>query len=553
MSRFKNWIIAGIIVIISSVGLSFDDDDRDFKLAKSLDVFYTLYREVSTFYVNDIDHDELIETGINAMLKKLDPYTVYIPESDLDGLKFMTTGQYGGIGALIRKSEGRMLIYEPYEGSPAAKSGLCAGDEIIEIDGVSGLGEKGIDAISDLLKGQPNTSLKLKVKRPYEDEIIEKEIMRDKIIIPNVPYYSVMSNNIGYIRLSGFTSGAAKEVKAAFEKLKEGGVKSLILDLRSNPGGILQEAVDIVNLFIAKGVPIVETKGKTGKWNKSYSTLNEPVDLDIPLSVLVNSGSASASEIVAGAIQDLDRGVVIGQKTFGKGLVQSTRQLAYNSMLKVTTAKYYIPSGRCVQALDYAHKNEDGSVGSLPDSLKKSFMTHNGREVFDGGGVEPDIVIDAKELGKITIDLIVSEKVFEFATKYHSEHKTIANARDFSISTKDYEDFKTYLQEVKFVYKTDTEKALEDVEKIAKNEKYYERVKVEIDNLKTSIHKSQNDDITLYKSEITKLLNSEIVSRYYHQKGKIENSISSNDLVIEKAKGLLDKQVEYNTILAINK
>lgn len=553
MKRLRNLLIAGVIVVVSIIGLSFDSNDKDFNLAKNLDVFYTLFREVSTFYVDETDASELIETGINAMLKKLDPYTVYVPESDLDDLKFMTTGQYGGIGALIRKHDGKMLIYEPYESFPASKYGLIAGDEILEIDGVDNIGSKSINEISDLLKGQPKTTLKIKVKRPFTDEVISKDIVREKIIIPNVPYYTNLENNIGYIRLSGFTSDAALEVKKAFIELKHNGAKSLILDLRSNPGGILQEAVDIVNLFVPKGKVIVETKGRAKKWDKTYSTRYDPIDTEIPISVLVNSSSASASEIVAGALQDLDRGVVVGQKTFGKGLVQSTRQLSYNSMLKITTAKYYIPSGRCVQALDYSHRKDDGSVGNVPDSLKSEFLTSNGRKVFDGGGVEPDIKTKSHEFSKISIDLILNERIFEYATKYYTSHTSIPSAETFKISDADYEDFKAYLKSVNFKHKTDTEKSLELLVKTAKEEAYFDRIKDKVESLKLAVKSSHEDDITFHKDEIRKLINMEIASRYFLKKGKIQNGIHSNDVEIEKAKNVLLKKTKYNSILAINK
>ena len=419
-------MIASLVGVASLTLVSFDDNTT-FEIAKNLDIYYTLFRELNLYYVDDTKPGDLIKKSIDAMLTSLDPYTVYIPESQMEDFRFMTTGQYGGVGALIRKDGEYVVITEPYEGFPAQKNGINAGDVILEIDGQSIKG-KNSSEVSDMLKGQPKTLLKLKLKRPGTTDPIEKNIEREEIKIDAVPYYGVFSDSIGYINLSSFTESAYADVKKALLDLKEKqNVKSIIFDLRGNPGGLLIEAVNITNLFVPKAESIVSTKGKVKDWDKNYTAAMSPVDTEMPIVILVNSGSASASEIVSGAIQDLDRGVIIGQRTFGKGLVQTTRPLSYNAKLKITTAKYYTPSGRCIQALDYTHRNPDGSVGKIPDSLVTEFKTKNGRSVYDGGGVSPDVLLESEQLSNLSGSLYNKNLFFDFATEFAIKHIIITN------------------------------------------------------------------------------------------------------------------------------
>ena len=482
----KSLAIVLITGITSTIFWSFKKGD-DFKIAKSMDIFYSLFRDVNVYYVDETNPENLVETGINAMLDELDPYTVYIPEKDMDEFNFMTTGQYGGIGALIRSTGEFPIVAKPYKGFPADKAGLKAGDKILEIDG-NPANEIPLDEVSERLKGVPQTNVKLVIERPYSGEKFEKELIREEIQIKSVPYYGVVDDNIGYIRMSKFTPDVSREIKNALRELKtEHQIKSVILDLRGNPGGLLVEAPKICNLFIPKGEEIVSTKGKTKKWNKTLKTTNAAYDTEIPLAVMVSRGSASASEIVAGAIQDLDRGVILGQRTFGKGLVQTTIPLNYNAQLKVTTAKYYIPSGRCIQALDYTHRNEDGSVGHIPDSLISAFKTRNGRTVYDGGGISPDIKIESEEVSQMTISLISQNVIFDYATMFAYQNATIPKVEDFTITDEIYNDFVSFALEQDFDYKTESEKELKELIKIAKREKYYQRAEKEIEALQSKL------------------------------------------------------------------
>lgn len=522
--------------------------DSSFEIAKNLDIYYTLFRELNLYYVDETDPGDLIKTSIDEMLADLDPYTVYIPESKMEDYNFMTTGQYGGIGALIRKSGNYVVITDPYEGYPADKAGLKAGDEIVEIDGIQ-LKEKDSSDVSELLKGQPNTEVKIKIKRPGTKKEIEKTIIREKIKVYNVPYYGMVEDKIGYIRLSNFTSDATKEVKKAFLELKkENEIESVILDLRGNPGGLLIEAVNISNLFVSKGQEIVSTKGKVKQWDRTYNAMFEPVDTTIPVVVLVNRGSASASEIVSGAIQDLDRGVVIGTRTFGKGLVQTTRPLSYNSKLKVTTAKYYIPSGRCIQALDYTNRNEDGSVGTVPDSLISEFKTKNNRTVYDGGGIIPDITTEKQQLSKIAVSLLVKNLIFDYATEYVLEHDEIAEIDEFEFTEEDYNNFITFLSDKDFDYETKSEKSLEKLIKQAKKEKYYDFVEEEFEVLKVKLAHDKDKDLQTFKEELKELIAEEIVGRYYYTKGKIKFALKA-DPDVEKSIEVLKSQNLYASIL----
>lgn len=550
IKKFK-WLIVVTITSISIFISSTAFVNDYFEISKNLDIFATLYREVNMYYVDDIKPGDIMKTGIDAMLESLDPYTNYIPESDIEDYRFMTTGQYGGIGAIIRNKDKDVIIAEPYEGFPAQKAGLMAGDLILEIDHQPVTGKSTSD-ISKILKGEPGTTVSMLIRREGEEKAIEKQLTREEIQVSSVPYYGVINDSIGYIKLNSFTEKASSEVKQALISLKDSAkVKSIIFDLRENPGGLLREAIDIVNLFVDKGKEIVSTKGKVKEWAKDYRSLNFPVDVNMPVAVLINSGSASASEIVSGCIQDLDRGVVVGQLTYGKGLVQTTRPLSYNTQLKVTTAKYYIPSGRCIQARDYSHRNEDGSVGKFPDSLKVAFKTQNGRTVYDGGGVDPDVKLEPRKMSKIAISLLSKSLIFDFATQYRLKHHTIASAKQFKLSDKDYEDFIAFLSDKEYDYSTESEETLKKLKEIAETEKYYDNITGEYNKLYDKLKHNKKDDLYTFKDEIEELITEEIVSRYYYQKGRIENSIF-NDPEVKEAMAVLKDKNRYNAILTVS-
>lgn len=523
--------------------------DFSFETVKHLDIFYSLYKELNLYYVDPIIPGDIIKTAIDAMLKSLDPYTVYIPETKIEEVKFMTTGQYGGIGALIQKRDNYTMITQPYENSPATKAGLEAGDLILEIDSKS-IKDMNTDEVSELLRGEPNTKVKLKIKPFGKEEVKEIEITREEIKIKSVPYYGKIENGIGYISLNDFTNTAAKEVKDAFIELKDkDNINTLILDLRGNPGGLLIEAVKICNLFVQKGETVVSTRGKVAQWDKDYKTTADPIDTNIKIIVVVNNTSASASEIVAGCMQDLDRGVIIGQRTFGKGLVQTTRDLSYNTILKVTTAKYYIPSGRCIQALDYSHRNPDGSVGYVPDSLISEFKTKNGRKVYDGGGVSPDIIIEPEYLSNISTSLITKNLIFDYAVNFKQKHKNIPEPENFEITEEIYTDFINWLQDKDFDYQTETETKLNELIEKSKEEKYYDNAISELNTLKEKFAHDKNKDLQLFKDEISELLAQEIITKYYFQNGVIKYSLK-NDIEIKKAVELAKNDTLYNKILS---
>jgi carboxyl-terminal processing protease len=552
--RQKRIITIFIILLIltgsSFVFLSFTNDD--FKLVKSLEIYYSLFRELNLFYVDETDPEKLVESSIEGMLKELDPYTSFIPESDQENFNFITTGQYGGIGALIRRNGNYVIIAEPYKNFPAEKNDLRAGDTILSIDGVSMIGKE-ISYISDHLKGTPGTSVAVTIKRYGTEKEIEKTLIREKINISNVPYYGMIDDQIGYIRLSNFTTEAARETKDALIELKkEYNPSGLILDLRNNPGGLLIEAVDVANLFIEHGQEIVSTKGRVNQWDYIYKTRGTPVDTKIPLAVMVNSASASASEIVAGSLQDLDRGIIVGQRTYGKGLVQTTRNLAYNTKLKVTTAKYYIPSGRCIQALDYSNRNEDGSVGTIPDSLISEYQTKNGRKVYDGGGIKPDIMTTPESLSQFTVSLYRQNVIFDYATVFASLHDSISPASYFEITDEIYEDFMKYVKKRDFTYSTKSESTLEQLIEIAKQEKYYDLASEEFVALGKKLAHDNEKDLNHFRDEISLLIKQEIVKRYYYQRGGIESSIS-DDKEILKAAVLLKDTNHYLSILGYDK
>lgn len=539
-----------VLLVTASIFSSFSFVDNYFEVSKNLDIFATLFREVNMYYVDETKPGDLMKKGMDAMLESLDPYTNYIPESDIEDYRFMQTGQYGGIGSLIRKKNDQIVISEPYEGYPAYKADLRAGDVILEVDGKPIKG-KNQDDISKILKGQPNTTVKLLIEREGEKSPIEKIITREEIKVKSVPFFGMLEGNVGYMRLTSFTQESSEEVKKAFTELKSKnpGLKGIVFDLRGNPGGLLNEAINISNLFVEKGTDIVSTKGKVQEWNKVYKSINSPVDVSIPVALLINSGSASASEIVSGSLQDLDRAVVIGQRSFGKGLVQTTRELSYHSQLKVTTAKYYIPSGRCIQALDYTNRNEDGSVGKIPDSLITLFKTKGGRPVYDGGGIKPDIALAPTNYSKIAISLENKALIFDFATKYRREHASIAPAKEFKLSEKEYEEFMAFISNKEYDYTTKSEKLLNELKETAKTEKYFEAAEKEYEALKAKLIHHKTEDLSNFKTEIKSLIESEIVSRYYYQKGKIEASLA-NDPEVKKAIDVLSDATLYTSILS---
>tara|TARA_B100001250_G_scaffold368048_1_gene350456 strand:- start:1075 stop:2715 length:1641 start_codon:yes stop_codon:yes gene_type:complete len=539
--KFKILIVS-IVVLISS----FSFTDGYFEVAKNLDIFTTVYRELNNYYVDETDPGKLMKTAIDKMLKSLDPYTNYIPESEIEDFKFMTTGQYGGIGAVITKRKDFVFISEPYEDFPAQKAGLIAGDKILEIDGESAKG-KNTEEVSKALKGQPNTEVELLIERPYKEKPFTVNFKRQKISVKSVPFYSFIDDGIGYIKLRSFTRDCSSDVKNALLELKkQGDLNGLILDLRNNPGGLLNESVSIVNLFIEKGQEVVSTKGKIESWDKTYKAFKAPVDLTTPIIVLINQSSASASEIVAGAIQDLDRGVVIGQRSFGKGLVQQTKKLSYNSQLKLTVAKYYIPSGRCIQALDYSNRNDDGSVGKTPDSLMTAFKTKNGRTVFDGGGIKPDIEVEQEDLSNLIISLIRERLFFDYATLYKYRNPSIDSI--FSISDDDFISFKDFLSDKSYDYKTETEKALESLKTTSKNENYFNLLEGQYIDLFNEFELNKKNDLERNKQIINEILSEEISSRYYFQEGRIRSSIEYDNEIKEAIKYLKQENL-YNSIL----
>lgn len=523
------------------------DNERYFEIAKNLDIFATLFKEVNTYYVDEITPAKLVKTGIDAMLRSLDPYTNYIPEDDIEDFRTMTTGQYGGIGASVVKRNGKTVVQSAYEGYPAQKAGLLPGDEILDINGI--VVEKKSNAdISKLLKGQANSVVKLMVTRYGQDKPVEINITRDKIQVENVPYTGMISGDVGYFQLGGFTVDAGKEVRAAMAKLKDQGAKKIVFDIRDNPGGLLNEAVNISNLFIDKGLDVVSTKGKVTEWNKTYKALDQPFDTQMPVAIITSNRSASASEIVSGVLQDYDRAVLVGERTFGKGLVQATRPLSYNSQLKVTTAKYYIPSGRCIQEIDYAHRAEDGTLGKFPDSLRTAFKTTAGRTVYDGGGVAPDIEVQDREIADITRILLQKSYLFDYATRFRAEHATIAPAREFKLTDTDYQKFVAFLQGKNISYSTDAEKAIAELGKKVKEEKHFDDVKAELESIRKKVTVNKANDLLRFKPEIKELLEQEIVSRYFFEKGRTEAGFDDDPNILA-AVAVLNDPNRYAALL----
>lgn len=524
-------------------------DSRSFHLAKNMDIFNSIVKELELFYVDTIDSDKMIREGIDGMLYSLDPYTVYYPEDDQDELEQMLKNSYGGIGSIITWNSKlkRSMIAEPYEGMPAADAGLKAGDILLEIDGEDLLGKNNAE-VSEMLRGQVGTSFKLKVERPGAKKPLVFELVRRSIQLPIITYYGVLENNVGYICLSTFSGNPSKEFKQAFLDLKKQGITSLVIDLRNNGGGLLDESVEIANFFLPRGKTLVTTKGKIGQASNTYKTLREPLDLDIPLAVLVNNVTASSSEILAGSLQDLDRAVIVGTRTYGKGLVQTTRPLPYGGTIKVTTSKYYIPSGRCVQAIDYTHRNDDGSVGRIPDSLTTVFYTAAGREVRDGGGVTPDIEVEHEKLPNILFYLVSDNLIFDYATDYCLKHSSIPSPELFEVTDADYEEFKAKVKAADFKYDQQTEKILKSLKDMAEFEGYLEGASAEFEALESKLKHNLDHDLDYFAGDIKILIADEIVKRYYYQRGSVIQQLKDDD-DLKAAVKILGDTVAYRKML----
>ena len=546
--KIKLPVLFGVLILLFLGGLVAFQTKNDllFAIAKSIDIFATLIRELDTYYVDQIDPERLLTVGVEAMLEELDPYTEYIPEEESDDFRMLTTGEYAGVGALIGNRGAGNIVLMPYTVFPAQNAGLRIGDLLLQVDTIE-VQKKSTSEVSELLKGPANTGVTVMVKRG--EDTLKYSLNRKKISLKNVPFYGKLDQKTGYIKLSDFTNNASAEVRNALVSLKAQGATQLILDLRDNPGGLINEAVEIVNLFIPKGKEVVKTIGKLQQVNYTYKTTKTPVDKEIGVIVLINERSASAAEIVAGALQDYDRAVLLGQKSFGKGLVQTTLPLSFNAQIKVTTAKYYIPSGRCIQAIDYAKSRKDGSTGTVPDSLRKAFKTANGRIVLDGAGIEPDEKVTEKSYAPISYTLVAGNHVFDYATTFFYNNPTIASPSTFEVSEEIYADFKKFLVGKEYDYTTYTEKSVQDMEKFLAKESYFDEVKEQLELIKSKVNHSKENDLDTHKKEIKKILSEEIVSRYYFQEGMIEASLQW-DPVIELAKEYFASRARMSKALA---
>jgi carboxyl-terminal processing protease len=558
LKKFKKFsgFIAGVgITAVAFLFIQAKSSDPYFEISKNLDIYTNLFKELNTYYVDPIEPGKLVKTGVDAMLDELDPYTNYITEADIEEYQFMTTGKYGGIGANMHRKGDDIYIGDVYENSPAQKAGLHPGDLVESIDNQQVKG-KSLEDIGALLKGSPGTQLTIKIKDAYTNTSVQKILTRGEIEISSVPYASLEGpeRNIAYVRLTQFTQGCGRLVRDAYDSLKkvQPNLKGVVLDLRNNPGGLLDEAVTICNIFTDKGQLVVSTKGKIPDMDKDYKTSGTVWNKDLPVTVLVNHSSASASEIVAGTMQDLDRGVIIGERSYGKGLVQVTRQLGFNARLKLTIAKYYTPSGRCIQALDYTHRNRDGSVGYVPDSLKKSYKTKGGRTVLSGGGVLPDVLIKDEPMSMIVTTLYTKNYLFDYATEFAKTHSSIATPDKFTLTDEEFNKFAKWVENKDYSYKTETENSLDSLKKLAIKEKYYEESKAEFEALKNKLSHDKKQDLLKHKEQVRRLLENEIVSRYYYTRGRVANAMLY-DKELTKALALISQPSEYQALLKPNK
>lgn len=548
----KTLCIAGSVVLIGAVSTlfySFKGDKRNFEIIKNLDIFYSVFKELNAYYVDETDPQKLVRKAIDEMLASLDPYTNYIPEEEMDDFRFMTTGEYGGVGSIISLSDTCYVMFrEIYEGKPADRAGLRNGDYIVEINGKDAKNMK-VNDVSDNLRGEAGTEAKVKVWRMGEKKLIEKSIKREKVQINPVSFYGMLDAQTGYIDFNNFTQDCSKEIVKALNELKKQGAKKLILDLRDNPGGLLDEAIKIVNLFVPKGSEVLSTRGKISMYDKTYKAPSAPIDTEIPIAVLISRRSASAAEIVAGALQDLDRAVIVGQRSFGKGLVQSTREIEYNGGLKLTTAKYYIPSGRCIQAIDYSHRDKDGAVGFVADSLISEFKTKGGRKVFDGGGVSPDIHVTLPEISNIIYALVANDLIFRYAVRYRMQHTSIAAPENFKLSDSDYADFCNFVSsQPKFTYKSESNEELKKLISAAKRDKYYDDNKGLFDQMQTSLAPNLQKDLASARTDVQILLENEILTSYYYQRGAAKHAVQ-NDPEIKKALETIENEPTYTGLL----
>lgn len=547
--KTKKIIVLTLAVVAAALTYGFlagGEESKDFRLTKNLDIYISLFRELNAFYVDEIDPEKLVTTSINSMLSTLDPYTVYYPENETGDLDFLTTGKYGGFGSLIRKSGDYITVTNVYRGFPADVNGIKPGDLMLSIDGIS-LKDVSSDKASGMLKGEPGTEAEIVFRRNGTE--FSKKLRREKISIPAVPYYGMIDENTGYIRFTNFTQNCISEVKDALVDLKEKqGAQDMILDLRNNPGGLVNEAVEIVNLFVRPGQEVVSTRGRAKQYDAVFRTNKNPVAPEMPVVVLINRGSASASEIVAGALQDLDRGIIVGERSYGKGLVQVARPLSYKAQVKVTTAKYYIPSGRCIQAVDFSHPNEDGSVGYIPDSLIKTFMTKNGRSVKDGGGIIPDVAVPSDMLTRFTSELYVQNMVFDYSTRYFWSHPVPSVIDSLRVTESDLADFASFLKEKNFSYQTDSEAALEELVAVAREEELFDANIETINKLKAGMSHSLEKDLETQKRDVTELLESELAGRYFYDAGMVKYSLSRDNQVMEAVRIAEDGE-RYRSLL----
>ena len=552
-NKFRNLVlILALIAIVTHVAVADEQNNsvRNTRIARNLDIFNALFKELNTFYVDTLDIDKSMETAINAMLEDVDPYTEYIPAKAREDFMVISTGEYGGIGSYIFERDGKVYISEPYENSPAAKAGMKPGDRILTIDGESVEGWDN-DKVSEHLKGQPSTPITITVMRKYDPDSIKTfNIIREKIKVDPVSYYGVIHDNIGYIALDTYNEHSAANVKSALLELKANpAVKNIILDLRGNGGGLLESAIQIVGLFVPKGTQVLQTRGKTKQQERNYKTTEEPVDTEIPLAVLVDGGTASAAEITAGAFQDLDRAVVLGSRSFGKGLVQATRQLPFDALFKVTVSKYYIPSGRLIQEIDYSQKDEDGNPKHTVDTTAQQYFTAHGRVVKGGGGITPDIVIEPKKASRLAYNIVRDYWAFDYAVKYASEHPTIPAAEDFKITDEIFNDFKAFIDPSKFEYDKVCEKSLEELKKTAEDEGYLnDETKAEFERLEKLLKHDLNKDLDLHRDDIEKLLGKEIIKNYYYQRGQMVYALGK-DRITARASEMFNKAGEYEKIL----